>query len=337
LSISRQSELYKETKALGLPGFDVDTYTRLALALGSLPRLFDARRKLGAYLRDHHIQAVDCTMGHVWNPAVLGVIKKQRIPYIFTLHDAVLHSGDNFLLRAFMVRREVAQADRLIVLSDHVRRQAEMAFKFPAEQISVIPHGVFNWGESKPRVFPKGRPFRLLFFGRIQPYKGLHLLLEAFSILKRNFSEIELLIAGPGNIVPYQKRLSQDGIIVSNRWIPEDEVFSILSGGDLMVLPHVEASQSGVVASAYGAALPVVANAIGGITEQVLHGKSGLLTKAPTAKALAEAISLFLSDRDLYESCSREALAIAESTLSWQAIGNLTAESIVSTIRTING
>jgi glycosyltransferase involved in cell wall biosynthesis len=70
-----------------------------------------------------------------------------------------------------------------------------------------------------------------------------------------------------------------------------------------MVLPYLEASQSGVIAAAYGAHLPVVATPVGGLTEQVADGRTGLLAKGATAKDIADAIRKLIETPGLYAAC----------------------------------
>ncbi|SEH30112.1 glycosyltransferase family 4 protein [Magnetospirillum fulvum] len=328
LSLSRQSEAYEETMALGLPGFHVDTYTDVPSALGAMFRLPAIRSAFAHYLRDHRIDIVDCTMSHLWNPLFLPLMRRIRIPYVLTLHDAIPHPGEGYGVRGAMIRHEVLRADHLITLSEHVKSQAIRDLSYPADRIDVIPHGVFSWGEAKPRSFPRDRPFRLLFFGRIHPYKGLDLLLDAYKQMRAKGFPVELLVAGPGDISPYAEGLATEGVQVDNRWIPVEEIEGILRSGDLMVLPYVEASQSGVAATACGAALPVVATPVGGLSEQVQDKRTGLLAAAPPASALVDAITIFLQDPSFYESCSRMALEYAATDLAWPVIASKTLEVV---------
>ena len=73
--------------------------------------------------------------------------------------------------------------------------------------------------------------------------------------------------------------------------------------GHLMVLPYREASQSGVMALAEAAGVPVVGTPTGALVEQIAPGVNGLIADAVDGKALAYSIRRFLDDPGLYQRC----------------------------------
>ena len=95
------------------------------------------------------------------------------------------------------------------------------------------------------------------------------------------------------------------GAEVENRWIPNERITSILDRYDSVVCAHLEASQSGVAATAFGHAMPVVALPTGGIVEQVKDRETGILASRVTAEALAYAIAQLANTPGLYDSISR--------------------------------
>jgi glycosyltransferase involved in cell wall biosynthesis len=321
LSLSRQSELFRETAALGLPCHDVDTYSSVGTALLATGRLPAIRRRFRNYLVRHRIQVVNCTMMHLWNYWMLPAIASAGARYVLTIHDALLHPGERNPLRMALMTREIARADTIITLSDHVRRQVIDFHGVPPHRIHVVPHGVFGEnGMTDHRQAPAGRPFRLLFFGRILPYKGLDLLLDAYRLLRES-ADVELTIAGSGDIGPYLSRLRDlPGVHVENRWIAEDEIQGFFARADAVVTPYVEASQSGVITTAFGAGLPVVSTPVGGLVEQLRHGRAGLIAEAVDAPSFAKALRRLLEEPGLYEKLSRSARNEATTTMSWTTI-----------------
>lgn len=324
LSLSRQSELFAETTALGLPGWHPETYTGKASAVLATLKLPGIRRALGRYLRQQQIQLVNCTMSHLWNLPVLPALKAAGVQYLLTLHDATPHPGENFLVRQGLLAEEIRRTDGIITLTDHVQTGLVQVYGYPKQQIWKIPLGVFDYHAQPqmPRVYPSGRSLRLLFFGRILPYKGLSLLLEAFPQVQQRFPALELAIVGQGDLGPYASQLQGlTGVRVENRWLQETEIGSIFAAADLVVLPYVEASQSGVVAIALATGLPMVATPVGGLLEQLSDRQTGLIAREVSATSLAAAILELLETPALYEHCSRQALAAAASSFSWPAIG----------------
>lgn len=325
LSYSRQSELAGEMAELarvsGRPGLPVDTYTGAVSAGLATLRLPWLVRRFAAYLQANRIDTVVCTMGHVWNAAVSPVIHRAGAGYVLVLHDAQAHPGEENALLDALTRRDVAQADRVVVLSEHVRTLAMARFGLPAGRMALLSHGATAFPGLLPAVRrpPAGRPWRLLFFGRILAYKGFDLLLDTYERLRDRFGDtVELHVAGHGDVSPFAARLaSLPGIILDNRWIAEEEIGPILNRADLLLLPYREASQSGVAPGAAMGGLPAAATPVGGLSEQVIDGVTGRIAAAVDGEALAAAAASLLTDGALYRRCSQGALEFARGTLSW--------------------
>jgi glycosyltransferase involved in cell wall biosynthesis len=328
LSISRESEFYDAFKALGLPGLDVETYADLKTAALASLRLPLLRRRFLDYLRDRGIDIVYCPMTHVWNWFIAGGIRRLGIPYLLTLHDDATHKGENVLIRDLILRHEIRSAAGIITLSAWVAdRLRQSGYGGP---VFIIPHGPFYYDRrpAAARAFPAGRPFRLLFFGRILAYKGIGLLLDALERLRRDHPDLALTIAGSGNLGPYLDRIAGlGGIAVENRWIAESEVPDLIGAADLVVLPYTEASQSGVIASAQGLGVPVVATPVGGLAEQISEAGAGMVCDAVSGESLADAIGGLLIDRARYEAIAAT-ITGGPSGEAWDKIADDTAAAI---------
>ncbi|WP_338600934.1 glycosyltransferase family 4 protein [Desulfoferula mesophila] len=334
LSLSRQSELLKESQELGLPGWPVDTYTGPMDALRASLRLPRLRRKFSAYLDRERFDWVCCTMTHLWNPFMLKGVRQSGARYLLVLHDARHHPGERYPLLGRMLKSEVNRADLVVTLSEYVRSQAIETFKLQPANVCVIPHGPFFYGRPRtPASAPPAKmPMRLLFFGRILPYKGLDLLVEAMRLLKRDFPEVKLIVAGQGNLGEgNRKALAELGAKVVNRWLASEEVSAIIAEGDLLVAPYTSASQSGVLPLAYAHALPVVATEVGGLREQVLPGVTGLLSGPPDPASLARTIARVISDPALYARLSAGASEYAAQSIAWPGLARQLASAMEQT------
>ena len=286
--------------------------------LAGLPRI---GRQFEAFVKDNQIDVVVCTMLSIWDVAVLPTLRRLSAPFVLVMHDAQPHPGDNYPFRRLAMSREIAAADGVVVLTDHVRQQVMRSYRVPDDRMWTIPHGSFDFGARSQRRLPQERPPRLLFFGRILAYKGLGLLLDAYRLLRRDGVCVELEIMGSGDISPYVAKLEGlEGVRLTNRWMDDAEIGPALAATDIMVLPYVEASQSGVAAAAASAGMPTVATPVGGLAEQVRHEETGLIAEAVTASSLAFTIRRLLDDPALYERCSAGALAHAREDLGWESI-----------------
>lgn len=324
LSYSRQSDIADALAALPLPSLPVDTYTgplSAALATARLPAI---RSAFARYLVQNRVDTVFCTMSHLWNVATVSIVRRAGARYVLALHDALPHPGEESAVRRWATTREIAAADGIITLSEHVRERLIEAHGYPRSRTWVLPHGVFDFGPGAARRLDPDRPVRLFFFGRLLPYKGIDILLDAHERLRRRFgARIELTILGSGDLSPHAGILARlEGVRVENRWVAEEEIHGALSSADLLVLPYREASQSGVAPTAFGMGIPVVATPVGGLVEQVADGVTGRIAATVTAEAVEEAIASLIDDPELYARCSSGALDFARDRLSWGAIAD---------------
>ena len=320
LSLSRQSELLTETRALGLPGFEVDTYQGLMSAIWRTLGVPQLARRFAAYLDAQRIDLVLCTMAHPWSGWVAPHIHSPGRSYVLTVHDAVPHPGDGFIGWERLMRANLRCADGILLLSEHVRDQLIARYRYPMQRTWIVPHGPLAFPGQGPRNDRPARVQRLLFFGRILPYKGLSLLLEAF-IRIADRHDLYLTVVGSGNPDSRAARLAaHPRVRLDNRWIPESEIAAIFASADLVVVPYVEASQSGVVATAYGMGIPVVVTPVGGLREQVTGGETGLVAADTTSGALADAILTLCTDTALYNRCREGAWRVGQIDDTWNDI-----------------
>lgn len=202
--------------------------------------------------------------------------------------------------------REARRADLIITLSRTVADRLVSSRLAPAERVVPLFHPDITFGQPPAeRMRLPGSPLRLLFFGRILPYKGLSLLIEAMAMLRAQGIAVHLGVAGQGDISRYQARLAALGAEVINRWIEEEEIPPLLARYDAIALSHVEASQSGVAATAFGSCMPAIGTPVAGIAEQVVDGKTGLLARRLSARAFADAAARLALDPGLYQRMAR--------------------------------
>lgn len=299
-----------------------------ATGLLGLPRIgYEFHRVVRAFAPS----AVICTFQSIWDIAALPALRSPTNRFILFLHDAELHPGDWYPFRGTVLRSEIDAADGLIVLSEHVGRSAQRIYGFPSDRIWRVPHGAFAFDDNAaaPRAFPRDRPLRLLFLGRIVAYKGLGLLLDVYRLLTERGARVELEISGSGDLAPYAAQLDGlQGLSIRNTWLNEEEIAQALARSDLAVLSYIEASQSGVAAAALAAGLPIVATPVGGLIEQVRDRHTGVIAKGLQVSDLADAIQIMLDDPAIYESCSAGALDFARAELSWKPIAAKVGEIV---------
>jgi glycosyltransferase involved in cell wall biosynthesis len=229
----------------------------------------------------------DSTYGHI----------RPRVLYI--CHNVWPHDGVNWLDRA-LTRLALGRADAFITHSE--ADAAILRTLRPGTPVEVTPLPSLATVEPVPRAesrarlgIPDGAPV-ILFLGFIRRYKGLAVLIRALPAVVREVPELQLLVAGEawGRSSDIMLAATTLGVAahvrLDDRYIPDEEVAVYLGASDVMALPYLEATQSGVVTLAAAAGLPVVASAVGGLPEAVTDGLTGLLVSPGDQDALARAL-----------------------------------------------
>jgi glycosyltransferase involved in cell wall biosynthesis len=299
-------------RALKLPLLVLPTAAKASRLPRLAARLLPARRRL-ARSAGMNGRLVHVTMWSPWDHFYLPVAKRAGARVLLTVHDAMLHPGEeNWLMQAAW-DRAIRLADHVAVLSRHVADQLA-GRGLSAKPVHILPTGLLTTAGPllAPRLFPAGRPLRLLFFGRIIHYKGLDLLLDAVARLRREGAQIELTIAGAGDYAPYRAQIDAlDCVSVLDGWISVEDKNRLFAENDVNMLPYREASQSGNALDGLYAAMPSIATRTGGLVEQLGDGTDTIFTPTVSADAVAEAVRALASDPALFEKLSAGARASA--------------------------
>jgi glycosyltransferase involved in cell wall biosynthesis len=327
LALSRQSDLYEETAALGLPTLGIDTYQSAAGFAASVPRLPLVRARLGSFVRAQGARIALCSMVHLWNPLLVGALKRNGAKNVLVVHDAAPHPGDEHLVRGLMLKNDFRQADLLVSLTDQVGQRLVAQQGIRSEKIIASTLGPFRYRGASP-VAPKTlgtAPFRLLFFGRLLPYKGLDLLIGAMALLAAEAFPVTLRLVGQG---PQELGPLPANIELRRGWVAEAAIPGLFEDIDLVVLPYREASQSGVLPIAQDLAIPALVTPVGGLTQQVGAGETGFIADSVSAAGLAAAIRAILNDPRAYAAMSLR-LAGQSGETTWRMI----ADKLVSDLK----
>jgi glycosyltransferase involved in cell wall biosynthesis len=308
--------------------FALDTF-KTATPLSIVANFLSVRRKLLQRLHRDRPLAVITLMPHIWTPLLAPSIKRLGIRYVTLIHDAVSHPGDPTGIVTPWLVREARCADLVVTLSRTVADRLISSRLAAADRVVTLFHPDLTFGAlPADRTRSSAKPLRLLFFGRILAYKGLPLLIEAVEMLRAEGIVVELGVAGLGHIGPDRRRLEALGAEVINRWIADDEIRPLLARYDAIALSHVEASQSGVAAAAFGSCMPVVGMPVAGIAEQIVDGRTGVMAHRPSARSFADAIHRLAVDPDLYRRISRHLRETAYERSMARFIDELVAETI---------
>lgn len=258
---------------------------------------------------------------------IAKVFSKTKVLYI--CDNVIPHEkrfGDKTLTKlAFSV------ANYFIVMSKSVEEDLrKINHKKP---YILTPHPVYNqFGEKVTKDEAKDFILKkynfdfinkklLLFFGYIRKYKGLLTLLEAMHILKTN-NEINLLVAGEfyEDSTPYKEKIKshqlETNVKLISEFIPDSYVRYLFSASDCLILPYSNATQSGIVQIAYYYDKPVIVTNVGGLSEVVINGKTGIIVEPQNPKSISDAILKFYNEG--LEQIFTENIKIEKTKYSWE-------------------
>jgi glycosyltransferase involved in cell wall biosynthesis len=330
LSVSRQNENFAAFTELGEGVMPVDTFSTGLGALLQAWRVPIIRKRLLRHIAAHRPEVVIELMPHVWSSFIAPAIKAAGVRYVTLVHDADPHPGDHRTAAVqWLAKRTCRQADLIVTLSGAVAGRLRARGQVPHDKICTLFHPDLDFEGRRVLEPPRpGEPLRLLFFGRIMPYKGLPLFLDMVDHLREDGIAVEVGVFGEGSLGPSSRRLSAMGAEVINRWLTEAEIGSLLPRFHAIVLSYIEASQSGVAAAAFGAGLPVIATPVGGIIEQVQDGVNGMLALSADAIALAEAAKRLLFDPQLYRAICHNLAATRDDRSVARFVGDIVRHSV---------
>ncbi len=233
--------------------------------------------------------------GHFWDKYIYARVKCKVT--IKTYHDMTMHEGENDAFRGAIYKFFSYKTDKAVILSEIFRKTMTAKYTYKEQDIVVIPHACFNqYGNTlEPDFSIKNR---VLFFGRIVHYKGLHILLKAWPHIIKKYPRLKLVIAGNGNISDYSQDFAnlQKSLDLNIRWIQDNEVGYFFQNADLTILPYIEASQSGVIPLANSFGIPAIATNIGGLPNQISDGETGLVIESSSIDSIAGAIISLYDD-----------------------------------------
>ena len=255
---------------------------------------------------DRLLSISGCTWGHLIDGC--GSRKPQKIVkgFINTFRD-----------KEIILKHQIS----VIAISQYVKNQL-IELGIPQTQIFLLHHGIPTPNIEFTPISPDThRQQRILYVGRVVPYKGLDWLLKALAHVN---PQIHLDIAGSGwaqsDMKKLAKQLGVDKRITWHGWCNQTQLDTLYEQCIALILPSIWHEPAGLVSlEGYARYRPVIASASGGISDYVLNNKTGILVPPNDVSRLAQAIS-YLSER--YCLCKKMGLEGYELTLSKFSLQN---------------
>lgn len=332
--ISKHVSNYNEWGKVGINKiYEVDTYqSSRELLTKSVKFCMIEYRKLKNFFINDQIDVVIKPMFHPWADLVCSLFRNAKI--ITYCHDPVMHSGVGKLNRV-LYKKQIQHSDDVVVLTRSFIPIVVENYGINKKNVHFSPHGKLGTYREKQTVVCSDKAFQydtlkmnFMFFGRIQEYKGLHVLAKAYEIVKKQYNNVTLTVIGSGDFSEYAEEYAAlKDVTVVNRYIGDEEVGWCFIGKNLVtILPYTDATQSGVVPIAMEYGIPIIASNTGGLMEQLYDGEIGIFCPPSNAQALADQMIRFIVEPRIYTQ-QQKLMQTKMKELEWDVIlANLMAE-----------
>lgn len=165
---------------------------------------------------------------------------------------------------------------RYVAVSESTKRDLASVGVAP-ESVTVVRNG----GEGGAPAGPKAPAPTVVALGRLVPHKRVEILLRATPALRAEFPDLRVAVVGRG---PWEERLRAevaglgiDDVVELTGWVDEDEKRRLLASAWVLAMPSAWEGWGLAVSEAAVQATPAVAFAVGGLTESVVDGVTGVL------------------------------------------------------------
>ncbi len=251
-------------------------------------------------------------------------------PLVLTVHDTDPFNGNPASrLQRMDMQRALAGFDRLIVHTNQGRARL-LGQGIRADHTVVLPHGSLSTAPPPAADAMLGEVTFLL-FGKIKPYKGVHILIDAFAALPASLrQQARVRIVGQPYMPLDGLRAQAEALGISASvsiepdFIADDAVDGFFEAGTVAVFPYLEIEASGVLSYAIANGRPIIASRLGSFAETLRNGVHGRLVPPGDAQALSVAMAELLADRAVAAACAAAVCRLATGFTPWLDIARET-------------
>lgn len=224
-----------------------------------------------------------------------------NVKIVQTVHDPISHSGQHTQQNEENRLTAFHRADLLVLLSTPQVNQFCNYYNIDRHKVLINKMGVFDYLKlyEDTSIVNHSKPY-ILFVGQIQSHKGIDVLLEAMVKIHKRYPHVKLVIAGKGDfsfdISPYK---DLDYIEIRNYYIEVKDMVGLLLNCEFAVCPYKDATQSGIVQTAFSLGTPLVVTNVGDLPLSVLDGITGMVVAPNDVNSLSEAMMSLLDNPEL--------------------------------------
>lgn len=188
----------------------------------------------------------------------------------YIMHDPVPHTGEERGRTAKINKLYFPYIKGFITYSKFASNLFKNYYPKYSSKLFTFSLPIYTSVNVKPHQDIVAKKNKVVFFGRISPYKGVQLFYDAATRLVNKFPNTQFIIAGKSTDDYQPEFLSinrHPNIIILNQFIDLDQLYEIMSDAKFCVLPYIDATQSGVIMTSYAFNLPVLVSNCEGLLE----------------------------------------------------------------------
>lgn len=242
------------------------------------------------YILDINPDVIHITIRHPLTLPLLPVFRALKIPVVLTIHDVDCHIGEKSPI-AEISTWVSTKFSNAILIHDEKSKAKLISRGVPEPRLHTVPHGDYSFFTNYKTDVEEPENNTVLFFGRILKYKGLEYLIKAEPNISKTIPGFKIIIAGEGDFSEYESMIvNRNRYEIINRYIPDTLVPYLFTRAIVVVLPYIEASQSGIIPIAYAFKRPVIVTDVGALPEVVEDGVTGLIVPPGDIDALSGSV-----------------------------------------------
>jgi glycosyltransferase involved in cell wall biosynthesis len=309
--------------------------------------LFDYERAAN-FLNQHAVDAISLQhefgiFGGQWGKYILTLLRNVNAPVVTTFHTVL----EKPTPEQYETLREVARlSNRVVVMSEHSRRDLHHIYGVPEHKIDFIPHGIHDVpfvdpGFHKDKFGAEGR-FVLMTFGLLSRNKGIEYVIEALPEVVKQYPDLTYLVLGathPHVVATegesYRESLKararelgvEENILFYDQFVDLHDLKEFIGAGDIYITPYLDPEQvvSGTLAYTVGAGKAVIATPYRYAKEVLADGR-GILVPFQDSKTIADSI-LYLLDNEAERNAMRKKAYMYGRNMIWPAVAQQYRES----------
>ena len=227
----------------------------------------------------------------------------RKVKTMLCIHDVAPHTTKNVirsikrLIKMHSIIKAYKSVQGVVCFSDNEMNKLKNLYPicYPKSHLLKLGAHLVTADSERPKELDVDN--YALFFGRIDYYKGVDILLQEYIEHSRKIN-FNLVVAGKGPIDSELERISlQQGVRIINRFITNEEMNYLIEHAKTVVLPYRDASQSGVLPISYHYGVPVVVSNLPGLTAGVKDYETGRVFR--DSKELIGCINWTIDNYDL--------------------------------------